>query len=657
MNKPIMLWNPSNEFCQQATMLKYMEWVNDKYSLDLKNYNDIHTWSVNNLDNFWRSLWDYFHVIREKEPENILEYKEMIDARWFTGATLNYANNVLNLAPQDLPIISTNEHGNIRRISRQELLGKVGSLQRVLADLGVKEGDRVASFLPNIPEAMISLYATNSLGAIWSSSSPDFGSKGIIDRFQQISPKVLIAIDGYSYNGKRYDRMGVLDEILSKISSIKNVILLNYEGFSRENGKFLDFQDSVKNLRTPQFKTLPFNHPLWILYSSGTTGIPKAIVQSQGGILLEHLKLLKLHYNLDKNKRFFWYTTTGWMMWNLVASSISTGSTAVLYDGSATYPDNYFLWELAEREKISFFGVSAAYLTFSMKEMLDVRNKYPLEKMYAIGSTGSPLPPEAFRYVYEHVRSDVLLASISGGTDVCTSFLGGCPCEPVYEGELQCINLGADIHSFDDYGNELIDEMGELVIKKPMPSMPIYLWGDEAKLKLRETYFSTYEGLWRHGDWIIITSRGTAIILGRSDSTLKRKGIRIGTAEIYRVVDEMKAVKDSLVIGIEIPGGEYYMPLFVSVEKGTDFSKLKEEIKENIRKNLTPRHVPDDIIQVSDIPRTINGKKMEVPIKKIIMGFPVEKALNISSMANPECLEEFIRIAKEIREKYGITAK
>ncbi|MCL5681061.1 MAG: acetoacetate--CoA ligase [Candidatus Thermoplasmatota archaeon] len=653
MNDPKPLWKPTESSCVESEMMKYLHWVNQKYGYGFKGYEDMRKWSVDKIEEFWGSLWDYFGILHEKEYDSVLRGNEIVGSKWFSGAHLNYSRNVMELGKQEAAVLAMDEDGKTITLTKDRMIGNVASLRKSLKEMGVRKGDRIASFLPNVPEAIESLMATNSIGAIWSSTSPDFGSKGIIDRFKQISPKVLIGIDGYSYNGKKYDRTGVLNEILSEITSIEHVILLNRYGFSKERGRFLDFNELTRSATNMEYESLPFDHPLWILYSSGTTGPPKAIVQSQGGILLEHLKLLKLHYDLNEGKRFFWYTTTGWMMWNLVASSIVTGATSVLYDGSATFPDNYLIWKMAQDVKISFLGLSAAFLTFSMKEKLNIRDHFNLENLIAIGSTGSPLPPEAFRYVYEQVKENVWLASISGGTDVCTSFLGGCPCMPVYEGELQCINLGADIHALDEEGNDLVEVMGEMVLKKPMPSMPIYLWGDPNYEKLRETYFSRYPGIWRHGDWIVLTSRGSAQILGRSDSTLKRKGIRIGTAEIYRVVDEMEEVKDSLIVGIEIKGGEYYMPLFVVPAKTLPPEEIRKRIVNNIKKNLTGRHVPDEIIFVKDIPRTINGKKMEVPIKKILMGFPLNKSLNIASMANPSCLEEYMTIAAEVRKRFG----
>ncbi len=646
MTQRNVLWK-SDELCEKSNLRKYIGWVNHEYGKDFAKYEELRQWSIKNISDFWESILRYFNVKTEGSYSKVLNTEEMPGNKWFEGLKLNYAENNLNLADQEEIALFFNESGRKRKISRKEFTEQSGAIQRFLTDSGVVAGDRVASFLPNVPEAMEALYATSALGAVWSSSSPDFGSEAILDRFKQISPKVLFAPDSYTYNGKKYDKIETVKRVVDQIPSIKRVAILG-DPIQNVPGNFVSMESIVNDKRDLSFHRVPFDHPLWILYSSGTTGPPKAIVHSQGGILLEHLKLLSLHYDQKKGDRFFWFTTTGWMMWNVLVSSIGTGATAVMYDGNSTFPDSYNLWKIAEENKITFFGTSAAYISYLMKEKANLVDRYPLKNLVAIGSTGSPLSNEAFRYVYESIKKNVWLASISGGTDLCTAFLGGCACLPVIEGELQCIDLGADIHSFDEEGTPVLDQVGELVIKKPMPSMPIYLWNDNGE-KLKETYFSNYPGVWRHGDWLSITQDGSAIIYGRSDSTLKRRGIRIGTAEIYGVLDGIEDVRDSIIVGIELEGGEYYMPLFVVTENTGDFEKVKKRIVDSLKVALSPRHVPDEIIRVAQIPRTINGKKMEVPLKKLLMGIPAERAMNLGSMANPESLKEFSEIAKRIR--------
>ena len=648
MTKPNILWE-SKEFCEKSNITKYTKWITTNYGKKFRNYEELRKWSVQDVSAFWESILRYFGVKTEGEYSRVLNSEKMPDNIWFQGLKLNYAENNLSLGKQEELVLFLDESGEKKSVSKREFLEKAGAIQKFLSENGVKEGDRIASFLPNVPEAMEALYATAATGAVWSSSSPDFGSEAILERFRQISPKVLFATDSYTYNGKRYDKNEVIKKVMDKIPGIQKVVVLG-DGSSKTGDKSISMNSIVAEKRNLSFKRVPFDHPLWILYSSGTTGPPKAIVHSQGGILLEHLKLLGLHYNLNKGDKFFWYTTTGWMMWNVLVSSISTGATAVLYDGSSTFPSDYSLWDIAQENNISFFGTSAAYLSHLMKEKIRLIDKYPLKSLFAIGSTGSPLSDEAFRYVYSSLKRDVWLASISGGTDLCTAFLGGCACLPVTEGELQCIDLGADIQSFDDDGKPMIDQVGELVIRKPMPSMPIYLYNDNGE-KLIETYFSRYPGIWRHGDWLTLTPRGSAVIQGRSDSTLKRRGIRIGTAEIYGVLDGIDEVRDSIIVGLELEGSEYYMPLFVVIDEAEDFERVKKKIVEEIKSKLSPRHIPDDIIRVTQVPRTINGKKMEVPLKKLLLGLQNEKTINIDSMANPGSLEEFQEIAKKIKRK------
>ncbi|MEM0127905.1 MAG: acetoacetate--CoA ligase [Thermoplasmatales archaeon] len=650
MSQRPILWEPG-DICRSSNLEKYRKWVNTTFSTDIKNYEELWKWSVDNIEKFWESLIFYFQIIREGSYNQILNSRAMPGNRWFSGLLLNYAENAINLGNQGTLIISVNESGSRSEILRTEFLRSVGSIQSFLRDVGVAKGDRVASMLPNIPETMEALYATAATGAIWSSSSPDFGSEAIIERFKQIGPKVLFVKNEYVYNGRLYQKGETIGRVVESLPSLKAVVVVG--GVEKYGGNTWRWNEISNGSKQPDFVRVDFNDPLWVLYSSGTTGPPKPIVHSHGGILLEHLKLLSIHYNMSKGDKFFWYTTTGWMMWNVLVSSIATGATAVLYDGSPTFPDGYSLWKMAESEGISFFGTSAAYLSAIMKEKIVPNGKVSLEKLSAIGSTGSPLSPECFKYVYENVKNNVWLASISGGTDLCTAFLGGCVCEPVREGELQCRNLGADIHALDEKGAELINEVGELVIEKPMPSMPIFLWNDDGT-KLYETYYSKYPGMWRHGDWVIITEHGSAVILGRSDSTLKRRGIRIGTAEIYNVLDKIHEVKDSIIVGVELPGGDYYMPLFVVTDED-NFDFLKQKIFKVIKEELSARHLPDEIIRVSKIPKTINGKKMEVPLKKLFMGFPPDKIFNAGSMEDPGTIREFMPIAERIRKEKGLS--
>ncbi len=477
----------------------------------------------------------------------------------------------------------------------------------------------------------------------------------MIDRFQQIEPKVIFAVDGYRYNGKAIDRRTTIAELQQSLPTLQKTVLVSYlfpelsaEGYNNAM-LWQDMQSATSELT---FEQVPFDHPLWVLYSSGTTGLPKAIVQGQGGILLEHIKNLYFGLDLKEDDRFFWYTTTGWMMWNLLVGGLLAGTTVLLYDGSPSYPSMNALWEYAEKSGMTFFGTSAGYILACMKAGVEPGKTYDLSKLRGLGSTGSPLPPEGFQWVYDQIKRDIWLASISGGTDVCSAFLGGSILLPVCAGELQCRALGAKVESFDDNGKPLIDEMGELVITEPMPSMPLFFWNDLQNKRYRESYYDVYPGVWRHGDWVKITSRGSAVIYGRSDSTINRKGIRMGSSEIYRVVEDIPEVLDSLVVGVEGPGGDYYMPLFVVLRPGTQLDDaLKAKIRDKIRSSLSPHHVPDEVIAIAEVPHTLNGKKLEVPIKKLLMGAPLEKAISMDSMGNPQAMQYFIEFARKFSER------
>ena len=647
------LWEPSAEMKQQANVTHYIQWLKDTRQLHFATREDLWKWSVTNIEDFWASLWEYFHIQSSQPYTTVLAERKMPGAQWFPGAELNYAEHVFRNATPDRPaLLFRSERHELVTISWDELRQKVSAIAQALRTMGVQRGDRVVAYMPNIPETVIAFLACASLGATWSSCSPDFGMQSVIDRFQQIEPTVLFAIDGYQYNGRIFDRLPIIAELQKALPTLKKTVLVPYISSLTESAHpdMVLWPSLLAKQPTPlTFEQVPFDHPLWVLYSSGTTGLPKAIVQGQGGILLEHMKQLHMDADLKPRDRFFWFSTTGWMMWNLLIGGLLIGTTVLLYDGSPAYPDMGTLWRFAQDSNATLFGTSAGYIASCIKAEIEPGKTYDLSKLRTIGSTGSPLSPEGFLWIYEHVKRDVWLASISGGTDICSAFVGGSILLPVHTGELQCRLLGVSVEAFDEQGKSLTDEVGELVITQPMPSMPLYFWNDPDGLRYAESYFSMYPGVWRHGDWIKITPRGSAIIYGRSDSTINRMGIRMGSSEIYRVVEGMPEILDSLVIGVEQPGGRYYMPLFVVVREGIELDDaLKAKIKSTLRTHISPHHVPDEIIQVSDIPRTLSGKKLEVPIKKLFMGVPLEKAISMDALSNPQALEFYNELAQKM---------
>lgn len=641
-----VLWRPSREWKRDSNMSAYMRWLEDQKGLHFRNYNSLWNWSVTSLEDFWESIWEYFGVISTKRYKKVLLSRKMPGARWFTGSSLNYTEHVFRgSAAGSSSIISCKEGGEEEQTPHSELRKKVGALAFWLKNNGVRRGDRVAAYIPNIPEAIIGFLASASLGAIWSSCSPDFGSPSVIDRLAQIRPKVLLTVSGYSYNGRKISKTADVRRILAAIPSIKRVVVVREGG--RDSGsklgmKFCEWEEAVEGDSNIEFEHVPFDHPLWILYSSGTTGAPKPIVHGHGGMLLEHYKALSLHNDLKQGDRFFWYTSTGWMMWNYLVSGLLVGASVILYDGSAAYPNMDVLWDLCERTGMTFFGTSAAYISACMKSGIGPGERFNLRSLRGIGSTGSPLSAESFLWVYRNVKRDLWLSSMSGGTDMCTAFVGGCPLLPVRAGEIQCRSLGARVQAFDEKGKAVYGETGELVITEPMPCMPIFFWNDRRHRRYLESYFNVYPGLWRHGDWIRIGDDGGCVIFGRSDATIKRMGVRMGSSEIYKVVESIPEVVDSLVFSLDYLGNQSYMPLFVALKPGRNLNdSLISRIKKRVRRDLSPRFVPDEVIAVPEIPMTLNGKKPEVPIRKILLGLPPSRALNPDSLKNPSAIEFF----------------
>ncbi|MFF4186154.1 acetoacetate--CoA ligase [Streptomyces sp. NPDC001691] len=651
--QPAPLWQPDSARIAGARITRFQAWAAERYGAPAEGgYPALHRWSVTELDTFWQAVAAWFDIRFSSPYEAVLADRTMPGAQWFPGATVNYAEHALRTAEDparagDPALLHVDESQEPVGISWSELRRQVGSLAAELRALGVRPGDRVSGYLPNVPQAVTALLAAAAVGAVWTSCAPDFGARSVLDRFQQVEPVVLFTVDGYRYGGKRHDRTDVVAELRRELPTLRAVVHIPLLGTPAPEGA-LEWSALTAGDQEPVFEQVPFDHPLWVLYSSGTTGLPKAIVQSQGGILLEHFKQLGLHCDLGPGDRFFWYTSTGWMMWNFLVSGLLTGTTVVLYDGSPGYPDTGAQWGVAERTGATLFGTSAAYVMACRKAGVHPGRDFDLSRVTCVATTGSPLPPDGFRWLHDEVREDLWIASVSGGTDVCSCFAGAVPTLPVHIGELQAPCLGTDLQAWDAQGAPVIGEVGELVVTNPMPSMPIRFWNDPDGSRYRDSYFDMFPGVWRHGDWITLTDHGSVIIHGRSDSTLNRQGVRMGSADIYEVVERLPEIRESLVIGLEEPDGGYWMPLFVHLAEGAVLDEaLRTKIKQAIREQLSPRHVPDEIIEAPGVPHTLTGKRIEVPVKRLLQGTALDKAVNPGSVDNLDLLRFYEDIARK----------
>lgn len=647
-----LLWSPSNEMATEANITAFIAWLNER-GHNFDTYEDVRRWSVADIAGFWEAIWQYFSLTSSTPYECVLRNPKMPHAEWFPGARVNYIQTLLSKGSGSKTAIhAAGEEGPAKRISWAELKDQVHKVATSLRELGIRPGDRIVSYMPNIPEAAIAFFATASIGAIWSSCSPDFGSASVIDRFGQITPKLMFATDSYRYGGKDFDRRREVKAMADALPSLEHVV--HVKGSSSDFGAepvtpdAITWTSLVDQSEVPDFRfeDTRFDHPLWIVYSSGTTGLPKPIVHGHGGVLLEALKFTHFHLNLKPSSCMFYFTTTGWVMWNILLSGLAAGAAVVLYDGNPMAPKTDRLWELAAETGMTLFGASPTFLNGQMKAGIHPNKLYDMSMMDSILLGGSPVMPEHMEWCFENLRHDIWVTSQSGGTDVASAFVGGMPTLPVHAGEIQTRCLGVDVHSFDDNGNALIGEVGELVVSKPMPSMPLYFWNDEGGRRYYESYFDTYEGHWRHGDYFKVNERGGCFILGRSDSTLNRYGVRIGTAEIYRTIEGLDDIEDSIIVNLDLPGGNFFMPLFVTMKEGSSLTdQVKQKICQALRDKYSPRHVPDRIYEIKAVPYTLTGKKMEVPVRKILLGVPLEKAASRDAMSNPQAIDYFIEFA------------
>jgi acetoacetyl-CoA synthetase len=640
-----VLWEPSAERAASARMSHFMAWLSREVGEPFADYSALWRWSVEHLGPFWSAVARYFEVRLGGQSEPQLS-GALPDAHWFPNATVSYPERLLRRRDDHPALVARGEGGARRVVTYGELADEVARARAGLKRGGVTRGDRVCAFLPNGVEAVVGLLATASLGAVWSSAAPEFGVKSVLDRFRQIEPKVLLACDHYVYGGKRFDRRAEVSEIIASLPSLSASFVTGEAGAVPTASSWRELTADFEPL---EFEAVPFEHPLWILYSSGTTGLPKPIVQGHGGILLEHLKALSLHFDLGESDRFFWFSTTGWMMWNMLVSGLALGATLVLYDGSPAVPGLSALWKLAEEEKVTYFGTSAPYLLACKKAALVPKQVAELGALRSIGTTGAPLPTDGFAWVYDNVKADVLLGSVSGGTDVCTAFVLSCPLLPVRQGEIQCRGLGAKVEAWDASGKPLVEEVGELVLTAPLPSMPLGFWNDPDRTRFHASYYETYPGVWRHGDWIKLRADGACVIYGRSDSTLNRGGVRIGTSELYRVVESLPEIADSLVVdtgSLEDAVGKMW--LFLVLREGAELdAALRRRLKDQLKLELSPRHVPDEMVQIEAVPRTLNGKKLEVPVKRILLGAAPEQVASRDTLANPQALDALVRIVRK----------
>jgi acetoacetyl-CoA synthetase len=634
-----VLWRPAADARATTKLGRYLDWLRDERGIDLPTYEQAWRWSVDDLDGFWGSVWSFFGVESSAPYEAVLRHPAMPGAQWFPGARLNYAERALATTGPGIAVVARSQSRAAVELSWDDLRDQVARCRAGLQRLGVRPGERVVAYLPNGPEALVAFLATASLGAVWASCPPEFGVQSVVDRFGQLDPSVLLVVRGYRYGTKDIDRQAEVEAIVAALPSVRAVVDLD--------GGWDELLAAPAPL---EFEPVPFDHPLYVLFSSGTTGLPKAIVHGHGGILLEHLKALAFHHDLGPGQRFFWFSTTGWMMWNLLVSGLCVGSTIVLFDGDPGWPDLGALWRLAADTGVTTFGVSAPFLLSCQKAGLDLRSCGDLSAIRSVGSTGAPLSVEGFRWVYEQLPN-VWLTSVSGGTDVCTAFVGGSPLVPVVAGEISCRYLGAAAEAFDETGQPVVGRQGELVVTRPMPSMPVGFWGDADGSRYREAYFTRFPGVWCHGDWVTFTDRGSCVITGRSDATLNRGGVRLGTSELYAVVEAIPGVADSLAVHLEDPaGGPGRLLLFVRLSEGQSLDEqLLARISGDLRSQLSPRHVPDAVHAVPAIPRTHSGKKLEVPVKRILLGAPAAQVASPGALADPSSLDAFVRLGQTLR--------